>query len=198
MFVGTAGSALNQLSTPCDCAFDTNSNMLYIADTFNHRIIQYANNASFGTVVAGGNGNGYNITQLNSPKGVKFDASSNSLYIVNTASNNIVRWILNDTSWTLVTGSIFGTTGVTSTLLNGPLGIALDSMGNVYVADTNNHRIQFYFAGQSNGTTIIGTTTTAGNSPNLLNSPTSVTVDNQFNICVGDSANVRVQKFSLN
>jgi sugar lactone lactonase YvrE len=184
VFTGTAGSALNQLNTPCDCAFDSNSGTLYI-------------NASSGTVAAGDNGNGNNITQLNTPKGVHFDSSSNSLYIANTGSNNIVRWILNATSWTLVAGSINGAAGNTSTLLNSPIGVALDSMGNVYVADKSNHRIQFYLASETNGTTIAGVTGISGNNSTLLNSPSSVVVDNQFNVYVADSSNVRVQEFSL-
>ena len=49
--------------------------------------------------------------------------------------------------------------------------ITLDSMGNVYVADTYNDRIQFFLAGQSNGTTIAGITGSAGSTPDLLDGP---------------------------
>lgn len=196
MFVGTAGSSYNQLHTPCDCAYDSSSEKLYIADTMNHRIVQYANNASSGTVVAGDNGSGNNNTQLNAPKGIYFDSLLNSLYIVNTGSHNIVRWILNATSWTLVAGSINGISGSTSAELFNPLSVALDSMNNVYVADRDNHRIQFYLTGETNGTTIVGVTSSPGNNSTLLHSPCSVVVDNQLNIYVADSSNYRVQQFS--
>lgn len=162
----------------------------------NHRIIQYAKNASSGTVVAGNNGLGNSNTQLNAPKGIYFDSPSNSLYIVNTGSHNIVRWILNATSWTLVAGNINGISGSASTELYNPLSVALDLMGNVYVADRDNHRIQFYLTGETNGTTIAGVTSSAGNNSTLLNSPSSVVVDSQLTIYVADSSNYRVQQFS--
>ena len=66
-YSGTAGSANNQFNGPSDIVRIPSSGTLYIADTFNHRIMEYMFNASSGTVVAGGNGAGNNITQLNLP-----------------------------------------------------------------------------------------------------------------------------------
>ena len=197
VFVGTAGSSNNQLRTPCDCAFDSHSDTLYIADTMNHRIVQYPKNASLGTVVAGDNGGGHGITQLNAPKGIYFDSLSNGLYIANTNSHNVVRWLLNASSWTLVAGNINGLSGSTSTELSNPLSVVLDSAGNIYVADRDNHRIQLYLRDNTNGTTVVGVAGVSGNDSVLLNSPSSVVVDTQFNIYVADSSNFRVQKFSL-
>ncbi|CAF1150603.1 unnamed protein product [Adineta steineri] len=155
---GVSGSTNNTFNRPCGIARDSSTGTLYIADTFNHRIMQYLLNASSGTVVAGGNGAGSGITQLYYPYGFAFDASSNSLLIANAQTNNIIRWVLGASSWTLVIGSPTGLSGNTSTLLNQPIGITLDPLGNIYVADSGNHRIQFFVAGQSNGTTIAGVT----------------------------------------
>ncbi|CAF1371877.1 unnamed protein product [Adineta steineri] len=158
--------------------------------------MQYLLNASSGTVVAGGNGLGPGITQLAYPYGFAFDSSSNSLLIANAQTNNIVRWVLGASSWTLVIGSPTGSSGNTSTLLNQPIGITLDPMGNIYVADSANHRIQFFFAGQSNGTTIAGVTGSPGISQHKLNAPCWVIVDTQLNLYVSDTANNQVQFFS--
>jgi hypothetical protein len=146
-------------------------------------------------VVAGGNGQGTNNTQLDSPAGIYFDSSSNSLVIVNSGANNVVRWALGASSWTLVAGSIDGINGNTSTLLDNPIGLTFDPWGNMYVADTNNHRVQFFLPNQLEGITIVGMTGIAGNSSTLLDTPYSVALDTELNLYVSDRANSRVQKF---
>jgi sugar lactone lactonase YvrE len=149
--------------------------------------MSYASGASTGTMVIGGMGMG--PTQLNFPTGLYFDSSSSSLYIANSGANNIVRWVENTTSWILVAGSINGSSGNTNTLLNYPRDVTLDSMGNVYVADATNNRIQCFAAGQSNGTTLAGIRGTAGSTSTLLDSPISLVVDSQFNVYVADYNN---------
>lgn len=144
----------------------------------------------------GGNGAGTGTTQLNAPVGIYFEASSNSLLIANYGAHNIVRWVIGATSWTLVAGSATGSSGSTSTLLNSPVGVTADPYGNVYVADTGNSRIQFFLAGQSNGTTIAGSSTgTSGSTATLLFLPYDLALDNQLNLYVADGGNNRVQKF---
>ncbi len=194
MFVGSAGTSNNQLDTPYGIVHDWSSNIFYITDQNNHRVMSYLSNSTSGTVVAGNNGQGITNTQLNYPLGIYFDSSSNSLLIVNYGAQNVVRWILSATSWTLLVGTT-GVSGSLSTSLLHPFDVTCDSMGNVYVADSGNHRIQFYFSGQSNGTTIAGVTNTMGNTSTLLNQPTSIVVDSQFNIYVVDYGNSRIQQF---
>lgn len=174
---------------------DQTSGILYISDTGNHRIMQYLPGATSGTIVAGGNGAGLNTNQLDSPTGVYFDSSSNSLIIANWNSNNVVRWILGASNWTLLAGSINGTAGNTSTLFKHPEGVLLDPLGNLYVSDQANNRVQFFQPGQSNGTTIAGITDVGGSAPNLLSSPYGLGMDNQFNLYVADSGNNRIMKF---
>jgi hypothetical protein len=158
--------------------------------------MQYLSNASSGTVVAGNNGAGISNTQLNYPYGLTFDSPSKSFLIANYGSHNIVRWVLGASSWTLVAGSISGLNGSTSTLLNQPLSVTLDPMGNMYIADSGNHRIQFFLAGHSNGTTIAGITGSPGTSPSHLCYPYWAILDNRMNLYVSDTANNRVQMFS--
>ncbi|CAF3427943.1 unnamed protein product [Rotaria sp. Silwood1] len=156
--------------------------------------MSYASNASIGTLVAGGNGSGTQSHQLYSPYAVHFDSPSNSLVIANYGSHNIVRWVLGASGWTLIAGYI-GSSGITAMTLTNPTDAVLDPMGNIYVADYSNDRIQFFRAGQPNGTTIAGVTETPGNSPNLLYHPFSIALDKQLNLYVTDSSNHRVQKF---
>lgn len=195
LFTGTSGSANHQLASPQGLSLDASSNTLYVADYSNSRIMQILPNSSFGNVVAGGNGAGMTNTQLYYPIRLHFDSSSNSIFIVNYGTNNIVRWVLGAISWTLVAGSPTGASGATPTSLFLPTDVTLDSMGNVYVADKYNHRIQFFLSGQLNGTTIAGATSMPGSAANQLSSPESVVVDSQFNIYVSDMNNQRIQQF---
>ena len=145
-------------------------------------------------LVAGGNGPGSLSTQLYYPVGLAFDVSSNSLYISNYYSHSIVRWILGASAWTVVVG-VPGSSGNTRLQLSYPMGFAFDYMGNLYVADTSNHRIQLFVAGSLNGTTIAGVTSTAGNGAYLLYNPYSVAFDSDLNLYVADISNNRIQKF---
>ncbi|CAF1194476.1 unnamed protein product [Adineta ricciae] len=192
---GTSGSSSNQLDSPYDIAPNPVSNEFYITDSGNHRVMCYRLGISNGTVVAGGNGPGTDVTQLSTPYGLYFESSSNSLIIANYAANNIVRWVLGTKNWTLVAGSISGAGGYSSTLLNFPRDLTLDWMGNLYVADTGSHRIQFFKAGESNATTIAGVTSTSGANAILLQFPYSLALDSQLNLYVSDTYNFRIQKF---
>ncbi|CAF3973877.1 unnamed protein product [Rotaria sp. Silwood1] len=176
-------------------ALDSSSNTLYVADYGNHRIMAYSSGASSGSLVAGGQGIGLNKTQLYNPSTIYFDPPSNSLIIANRYAHNIVRRTLSDTQWTLIAGSTNGTNGVSSTLLNSPFGMTLDPMGNVYVADTSNHRIQLFMTGELTGITIAGTTGVRGNDSNLFWAPYAVALDSQLNLYVADRNNNRIQKF---
>lgn len=147
-----------------------------------------------GSVLAGANTSGNMITHLNSPMGLAYDDYTTSFIISNYAGQSIVRWALGAKYWTLING-IPGSAGATSSLLDGSIGIAMDPMGNVYCADSNNHRIQLILNGQSEAITIAGVTGTSGSSARLLNLPYWVKLDNQLNLYVSDKLNQRIQKF---
>ncbi|CAF4230772.1 unnamed protein product [Adineta steineri] len=193
---GSTGNANNQFNEPNVIERDSSTGTLYISDVNNQRIMRYLSNASSGTVVAGGNGAGTGLNQLYSPYGFTFDSSTNSLIIANYHNHNVVRWVIGASTWTILAGSTSGTSGTSPILLNQPVGVTLDYYGNMYVADSGNHRIQFYLAGQSNGTTIAGRTGLSGTLPTLLYKPYSVILDSQFNLYVADTYNNRVQKFA--
>jgi hypothetical protein len=147
----------------------------------NHRVMKYSLNSTWGIVVAGGNEQGPANTILRAPIAICFDSSSNSLVIATSRTHNIVRWVLGDTSWTLVAGDIGEFSGSTPTLLAIPHDVILDSWGNVYVVDRGNNRIQFVLAGQSHARTIAGVTGICGKNSTLLDYPWSVVLDSQLN-----------------
>jgi 6-phosphogluconolactonase (cycloisomerase 2 family) len=193
--IGTAGNSSTLLDTPRAIAFDSNPNIFYISDSNNNRVMKYTLNSTVGILVAGGNGAGISNTQLNNPRGLYFDSTTNSLVIANPGANNVVRWVIGAANWTLVAGDINGLSGSGSSTFNNPWDVILDLVGNVYVADRYNYRIQFFLAGQMNGSTIAGVTGVSGSSSIHLDEPLSVALDSQRNLYVSDSQNSRVQKF---
>ncbi len=130
--------------------------------------MKYILGATTGVLVARRNGPVTSNTQLTYPLGIYYDAFSNSLFISNLFSHSVVRWVIGASSGTVIAGSPSNITGSTSTLLNLPAGITLDPMGNLYVTDAANNRIQFFMLGESVGKTIVGITTTCGQTSSLL------------------------------
>ncbi|CAF1535678.1 unnamed protein product [Adineta ricciae] len=134
-------------------------------------------------------------TQLWKPAGLYFDTLSNSLVIANHNGKNIVRWILGETDWTLLAGNPNAISGNNATLLNNPQQTTFDPMGNMYVVDKSNHRIQLFMNGSIEGITIAGVTSSSGSSSILLKSPYRILLDKQLNLYVADTYNHRIQKF---
>jgi len=76
----------------------------------------------------------------------------------------------------------------------GPEGVAVDSSGSVYVADTNNYQIQkFTSSGQ-----FITKWGSEGNGDGQFNRPSGIALDNSGNVYVADTWNQRIQKFTSN
>jgi len=175
------GNASNQLYRPYGIALHPTTNTLYISDYTNHRIMSYPSGTFNGTLIFGDGEPGFNNTQLYFPVGLHYDAFTNSLIIAN--------------HWELLAGSPIGFTGVPPDGLYRPIDMTLDPMGNLYVADRNNHRIRFFSNGQLNGTTIAGVTGVNDTNATTLNWPWSVKLDSQLNMYVADTNNHRIQKF---
>lgn len=194
-FLGSSGTALNQLSKPHDISINYEFDQIYITDTLNHRIMAYQSGAQNITVLFGDQGAGANRTQLNHPAASYFDPISNSLLIANYFSHTIVRYRFGVKEWELAAGDINGNSGPSPTRLSNPHRITLDPMGNMYIADWGNHRIQLFYNGQLTGLTIAGITNIGYDNATTLNSPASVILDNQLNLYVADKGNHRIQKY---
>jgi sugar lactone lactonase YvrE len=128
-----------------------------------------------------------NVTPLTSPPaaagaGVAIDGSGN----VYTVTNNVILKAAPNAAVTLLVTNTFP--------LNNPTGLAVDSAGNVYVADTGNNRI-VQVAPTGFATNIAGTNTLQAGHTNgvgtnaLFNGPTGVAVDGGGNLYIADKGN---------
>jgi tripartite motif-containing protein 71 len=88
----------------------------------------------------------------------------------------------------------WGSQGSGNSQFNDPLGVAIDSAGNVYVADSNNNRIQKFSASGM----FITKWGSSGTGDGQLNMPYGVAVDSAGNVYVADYGNSRIQKFTAN
>jgi len=192
---GVAGNSSDKFNFPYGIAYDSITHGIYISDYNNFRIMYYPAGVLNGTVVAGGNGQGLNNNQLGYQYSVYHDAVTNSLFIAQCITNNIIQWPLDASNWRLIAGYLNGTMSSSSSGFSCPRDITLDPMGNIYVVDRDNARVQFFSTRQSNGTTIAGITGITGANASLLNSPISVVLDTQLNLYVSDIVNHRIQKF---
>ena len=147
-YSGDGGPALNaQFSLPWGVAVDSTGN-IYIAD--GAWIRRISPNGGIGTVAgsgtsgAGDGGQAVNA-QLNSAYGVAVDASGN-LFIADAGAAVIRRVSSNGIITTVAGNGIQGYSGdgglATNAELYSPVGVALDSSGDLYIADKGNNRIR--------------------------------------------------------
>ncbi|CAF5029558.1 unnamed protein product, partial [Rotaria sp. Silwood1] len=81
--------------------------------------------------------------------------------------------------------------------LSYPRGVIVDQIGQIYVADSDNHRIMRWFEGSEEGTIIVGGNG-KGEQSDQLNNPFGLSFDREYNLYVADCGNNRVQKFEIN
>jgi cysteine-rich repeat protein len=147
---GAATSTQISICTPSGVAVDA-SGSVYIAEGCFSRVSRVDSNGLFttvaGTGVAGytGDGGAARNAQLGTPAGVALDGMGN-LYITDYGDQRVRRVDSAGVITTIAGTGIAGYSGdggpATSAQLNGPSGVAIDGIGNVYIADTVNGRIR--------------------------------------------------------
>jgi uncharacterized protein (TIGR03437 family) len=206
---GDGGPAMNaSLGNLTGLALDAAGN-LYIADAHNMCVRKVTPGGMISTVAGinglqgfSGDGGPATSARLNVPAAVMF--SGGNLYIADSSNQRIRRVSGNGTITTIAGNSaVAGFAGdggpATSALLAFPLGMATDSVGNLYFADGDNNRVRRISPGG-----VI--TTVAGNGAGRfagdagpatsasLNIPEDVAIDGAGNLLIADSGNNRVRK----
>jgi sugar lactone lactonase YvrE len=209
-FAGDNGAASSaKFNYPSGLAFDALRNVLYIADTNNHRIRKIDMSDGTITTVAGSGiaamgANGPAVSAaLNRPMGVAVDAAG-AIYIADTGNNRICKIANGQLTIIAGTGEVgnIGDGGpATAARLNHPSGLAVSGDGAiVYVADTGNHRVRIISGGKislfaGDGTAGFGGDGGAATAAKLR-APTEVMLDGIGNLYITDTDNERIRKVS--
>ena len=191
-------------------AVDVRGNV-FVADSFNNRIRRVDARTGVITTVAGMGTQGFSGDRglatkatLNSPGGVALDSAGNIL--IADTFNHRIRIVDHRTGIirTLVGSGIRGSSGddglAIRAQLSEPTGIYVDLAGNLFIADTANHRVQLVKKATSMISTLAGTGTPGFSGDGgigtaaQLNGPTAVAVDGDGRVLIADTFNNRVRR----
>lgn len=199
------------LAAPSAMVFDGAGN-LYIADTVDHRVLrvtpagELSGFAGNGTLGSAGDGGPATAAELLTPTGLAFDRAGNLL--VTGGNGAAVRRIAASGTITPLTAAGTGFAGdggpASAALFSNPSGIAVDESGNVFIADTGNHRIRRIDAATNIVTTFAGTGTAgfAGDGGPAdsaqLNGPRFLAFDRAGSLYISDTNNQRLRRIGAN
>ena len=220
-----------ELNTPSYVALDARGGQLhlYIADTVNSRVLGWQDVASYQTgnppdLVLGQTGPQYSAVQgigakgFNAPLGVAVDPTTGNLYVADFGDNRVLRFpspfanpgqIDPDAVYGQASFSTFSA-GVSATTMQQPRAVAVDSLGNLWVADSGNNRVLRFSAGILNNPAPVAADLVVGQasfttgqadeggsvSAAGLDTPAGLALDAQNNLYVADTNNTRVLKFA--
>ncbi|CAF0777842.1 unnamed protein product [Adineta steineri] len=175
------GQELNQLSHPAEIFVDKNKN-IFIADSFNHRIVEWKYNANEGQIIAGGNGQGNRMNQLDRPPNMIVDQQNHSIIIADRYNRRVIQW-LNQNQQILIDNTDC-------------CGLAMDKNGFLYVSNPMKNEVRRWKMGEYNNEGIIVAGGNGqGNQLNQLNNPGLIFVDENQSVYVADWRNHRVMKW---
>ncbi len=189
---GTSGETIIS-NIHCQGLTTHENGSLYIVDSENDEVRRYGMGESEGTVVAGGNGKGSRLDQLDTPTYVFVDRDL-SVYVSDAENNRVMKWE-GGANEGIVVASGQGK-GNSLSQLAYPQGVVVDRLGTVYVADESNNRIMRWRKGDTEGSAVVGGNGEGGQS-NQLSNPWGLSFDRHGNLYVVDKDNHRVQKFNI-
>src|SRR5439155_440578 len=200
-----AGSAA-RFYYPEGVAVDGAGNV-YVADWGNYTIRKITSAGAVTTLAGSAGQSGTEdgtgtAARFDYPTGVAVDSAGN-VYVADSY-NNTIRKITPAGAVTTLTGSAgeFGSgDGIgRGARFNDPIGVAVDSAGNVYVADSNNHTIRKVTSAGA-AATLAGSAGQMGSGDGTgtaarFNDPTGLAVDSDGNVYVSDTHNYTIRKIT--
>jgi prepilin-type N-terminal cleavage/methylation domain-containing protein len=191
------------LGVPYGIAIDASGN-IWLANRY--WVEEFNNSGSYISQIGG---SGYANGKLISPWGVTFDATGN-IWVTDGYNNRVQQFTSGGVWLQTIPSSGCGnvspagcTASATNGQFNSPTGIAIDSTGNIWVADNSNNRIEEF---SSSGTYInsigagyngiSGAIGSTGLGSGQFSAPEGIAIDSSNNIWVADSGNNRVQELN--
>jgi protein gp37 len=211
-YKGDGGPATSaEIDSPRGITVDSAGNVFF-ADNPNNVIREIVKATGDISTVAGdgtagykGNGGPATAAELNSPNTVVVN-SAGDLFI-GDANNNAIREVATNGDISTIAGTgkagYSGDNGpATAAQESGALGVALDSLGDVFIADSGNNRVREFVAATGDIITVAGTGTsgyTGDNGPATtaeLDAPPRVAIDSAGDLFVTDAANNVVRELT--
>ncbi|CAF1259536.1 unnamed protein product [Adineta steineri] len=174
------GQKLNQLNHPEGIFIYKNKN-IFIADRFNHRIVEWKCDKKEGQIIAGGNGQGGRMNQLNGPADMIVDQQNHSIIIADRDNRRVIQW-MNENQQNLIENIDCDA-------------LAMDKSGFLYVSDWKKDEVRRWKIGEYNEGMVVAGGNGRGNQLNQLNNPTYIFVDEDQSVYVSDMNNHRMMKW---
>jgi len=164
-------------------------------DQNNHRVVRWMPNGKEGICIAGGQGPGDNLNQLNFPRGVYADTKTREMFICDTDNNRVVKWKWNAREGQVVAGGFGAGSGLHQ--LHGPRTLLMEpETGAMIIADLWNHRVMRWMPGAEAGEIIAGGNGT-GKKINQIAWPYGLALDHDGVLYVSDHLNHRVMRWAV-
>ena len=194
MFGWTCHTFVEGLDWPAGVAVDT-TGKVYVSSYHDHTIRTYDSDGNELSLFKGASDAPYvpDDSHYNTPYGVAVDEIGN-IFIVEEKGYRLIKLnAAGELQWAVGQPGIYGSDNAHfGDYWRGPTDVAVNSSGNVYVADTGNHRIQVF---DSSGT-YVTTLGSSGSGDDQFQDPYGVAVDSNDHIYVADEENHRVQIFN--
>ncbi|CAF1188877.1 unnamed protein product [Adineta steineri] len=175
------GQELNQLYDPRGIFVDKNKN-IFIADYWNHHIVEWKRNVKEGHIIAGGNGKGNRMDQLNYPTDVIVDQENHSIIIADYNNRRVSQWLNQNQQILIHNIDCYG--------------LAMDKHGFLYVSDCEKNEVRRWKIGEYNNEGIVVAGGNGkGNQLNQFHRPGFIFVDEDQSVYVSDRDNNRVMKW---
>ncbi|CAF1515926.1 unnamed protein product, partial [Rotaria sp. Silwood1] len=136
----------------CRRLFMDDQRYLYVSDIEKHEVRRYQLGDKNGIVVAGGNGKGAGLNQLDWPTHIFVDQQQ-TVYVSDNHNHRVMKWNKGAKEGIVVAGG--QGEGKALTQLYHPNGLFVDMLGTIYVADWGN-RVMRWPKGAKQGTVIVG------------------------------------------
>ncbi|CAF0986651.1 unnamed protein product [Adineta steineri] len=174
------GHESNPLSRSEGIFIDKNKNV-FIADRWNHRIVEWKYNATEGQIIAGGK-QGNEIDQLFWPTDIVIDEQNHSIIIADYGNKRVMQWS-NQKPQILIDNIECH-------------GVALDKHGFLYVSDWNKNEVRRWKMGDYNNKgTVVAGGNNRGNQTDQLDFPAFIFVNEEQSVYISDKENNRVMKW---
>ncbi|CAF1213729.1 unnamed protein product [Adineta steineri] len=180
-----------------DCSYLAmdKSGFLYVNDYKNNEVRRWkiGDHNNEGIVVAGGNGKGTQLNQLNCPTFIFVDKDQ-SVYVSDSSNDRVMKWRKDAKQGRIVAGG--NGEGRNLNQLSSPAGVIVDDLGQIYVADFGNDRVMRWCEDKEEGELVVGGNG-VGYQSNQLNGPIGLSFDDEGNLYVADYLNHRIEKFEI-